>query len=55
MLNRIVWNRTVYLYKNGFGKGWYAIKPNQTVIYRNPFWFTNTFQTNSQPKTVNNK
>ena len=33
MLNWIVWNRTVYMYKNGFSvkyNGWYAIKPNQT-------------------------
>ena len=32
MLNWIVWNQIVYLYKNGFGikkKGWYAIKTNQ--------------------------
>ena len=34
MLNWFVWNRTDYLYKNGFGikysyKGRYAIKPNQ--------------------------
>ena len=33
MLNWIVWNRTDYLYKDGFGiknyKGWYAIKPKQ--------------------------
>ena len=26
MLNWIIWNRTVYLYKNG----WYVIKPKQT-------------------------
>ena len=37
MLNWFVWNRTVYLYKNGFGindkQGWYAINPNkQTKI-----------------------
>ena len=25
------------------------------VIYRNPFWFTKTFQNNSQAKTINNK
>ena len=32
VLNLIVWNRTIYMYKNGFGTryGWYAIKPNQT-------------------------
>ena len=33
MLNWIVWKRTVYFYKNGFGityKSWYAIKPKQT-------------------------
>ena len=34
ILNCIVWNRTVYLYKNRWGikityKGWYAIKPKQ--------------------------
>ena len=32
MLNWIVWNRTVYMYKNGFGNGWYAIKPNQMKL-----------------------
>ena len=32
MLNWIVWDRTVYMYKNGFGtyNSWYAIKPNPT-------------------------
>ena len=30
MLNWIVLNRTDYLHKNGFGNGWYAIKPNPT-------------------------
>ena len=31
MLDWIVWNRTVYLYKNGFG-----IKQPTKLIYRNP-------------------
>ena len=35
MFNWIVWNKTIYMYKNGFSikityNGWYAIKPNQT-------------------------
>ena len=34
MLNWIVWNKTVYLYKNEFGinnlQGWYAITNKQT-------------------------
>ena len=29
MLKWIVWNRTDYLYENGFGIKLYAIKPNQ--------------------------
>ena len=40
MLNWIVWNRTVYMDKNGFGikyNGWYAIKQNKAknlpIIY----------------------
>ena len=40
MLKWIVWNRTVYLYKNGFGidyKGWYAIKPKQTILWNSVF------------------
>ena len=38
MLNRIIWNRTVYMYKNGFGSNnlqrlmCYKTKPNQTKL-----------------------
>ena len=42
MLNWIVWNRSVYLYKNEFDikkshNGWYAIKANQTKIKERTF------------------
>ena len=30
ILNWVVWNRTVYMYKNGLGINWCAIKRNQT-------------------------
>ena len=46
MLNLTVFNRTDYLHKNGFGKGWYAIKPpNQTkpVQLITQFQFSNQF------------
>ena len=38
MLNRIVWNGTIYMYKNGFDnnlKCWYAIKtqPSKRVKF----------------------
>ena len=46
MINWIVWNRTVYMYKNGFGikltyNGWYAINPNQTklIIEKQHSWY----------------